>query len=96
MLDGVKRDVCEADSCDVQIPTGDDAKDGDVLVVVGKNFEEIVLDETKDVLLEVYAPWCAITNARQSFCPRQKLALKCYSRSDPVLANAGFSWFMLP
>lgn len=29
-----------------------------VRVVVGKNFEEIVMDPTKDVLLEVYAPWC--------------------------------------
>lgn len=27
--------------------------DGDVKIVVGKNFDEIVLDESKDVLLEV-------------------------------------------
>ena len=27
-------------------------------VVVGKNFDEIVMDETKDVLIEFYAPWC--------------------------------------
>eukprot|EP00033_Pygsuia_biforma_P000992 GCRY01001136.1.p1 GENE.GCRY01001136.1~~GCRY01001136.1.p1 ORF type:complete len:489 (+),score=109.92 GCRY01001136.1:105-1571(+) len=33
-------------------------KEDDVTVVVAKNFEDIVLDETKDVLLEVYAPWC--------------------------------------
>lgn len=33
--------------------------DGDVKIVVGNNFDEIVLDETKDVLLEVYAPWCS-------------------------------------
>lgn len=26
--------------------------------MVGKNFDEIVLDESKDVLLEIYAPWC--------------------------------------
>ncbi|XP_074556630.1 protein disulfide isomerase-like 1-4 [Curcuma longa] len=32
--------------------------DGDVKIVVGKNFDEIVLDESKDVLLEIYAPWC--------------------------------------
>ncbi|CAH8392741.1 unnamed protein product [Eruca vesicaria subsp. sativa] len=32
--------------------------DGDVKIVVGDNFDDIVLDESKDVLLEVYAPWC--------------------------------------
>jgi len=26
--------------------------------VVGKNFDDIVMDQSKDVLLEVYAPWC--------------------------------------
>ena len=25
---------------------------------MGRNFEEIVNDETKDVLIEFYAPWC--------------------------------------
>lgn len=32
--------------------------DGDVKIVVGNNFDDIVLDESKDVLLEIYAPWC--------------------------------------
>lgn len=35
-----------------------ETNDGDVRVVVGNNFDEIVLDESKDVLLEIYAPWC--------------------------------------
>lgn len=35
-----------------------DTNDGDVKIVVGNNFDEIVLDESKDVLLEIYAPWC--------------------------------------
>ena len=29
-----------------------------VVTVVAKNFNEIVNDETKDVLIEFYAPWC--------------------------------------
>ncbi|KAK6271837.1 hypothetical protein POUND7_008920 [Theobroma cacao] len=35
-----------------------ETNDEDVKVVVGNNFDEIVLDESKDVLLEIYAPWC--------------------------------------
>jgi len=31
--------------------------DAPVTVVVGNNFDSIVLDPTKDVMLEVYAPW---------------------------------------
>ena len=31
---------------------------GPVTVVVGKTFEEIVMDPKKDVLIELYAPWC--------------------------------------
>ncbi|KAL0460201.1 UNVERIFIED_CONTAM: protein disulfide isomerase-like 1-4 [Sesamum latifolium] len=34
------------------------ANDGDVKIVVGNNFDDIVLDESKDVLLQIYAPWC--------------------------------------
>jgi protein disulfide-isomerase A1 len=40
-------------------PAGDrEEAFGDITVVVGSSFERIVLDTTKDVLLEVYAPWC--------------------------------------
>ncbi|KAE9616677.1 putative protein disulfide-isomerase [Lupinus albus] len=35
-----------------------ESNDGDVKIVVGDNFDQIVLDESKDVLLEIYAPWC--------------------------------------
>jgi protein disulfide-isomerase A1 len=35
-----------------------ETNDGPVAVVVAKNYEQIVLDESKDVLIEFYAPWC--------------------------------------
>ncbi|KAI8342864.1 hypothetical protein BC941DRAFT_412887 [Chlamydoabsidia padenii] len=38
-----------------QVP---ESNDGPVKVVVGKQFNDIVLDKSKDVFLEVYAPWC--------------------------------------
>lgn len=34
------------------------AKPGEVTVVVGETFNDIVMDPTKDVLIEMYAPWC--------------------------------------
>ncbi|KAI1279057.1 thioredoxin-like domain-containing protein [Xylaria sp. FL0933] len=35
-----------------------ETQDSPVTVVVGKSYEDIVLDDTKDVLIEFYAPWC--------------------------------------
>ncbi|KAI0539671.1 thioredoxin-like domain-containing protein [Xylaria digitata] len=35
-----------------------ETQEGPVTVVVGKSYEDIVLDDTKDVLIEFYAPWC--------------------------------------
>jgi len=33
-------------------------QDEAVIVLVGKSFDQIVMDPTKDVLVEFYAPWC--------------------------------------
>lgn len=33
-------------------------QDGPVTIVVAKNYDEIILDDKKDVLIEFYAPWC--------------------------------------
>lgn len=35
-----------------------ESNDGPVKIVVGSEWEKIVADETKDVLMEYYAPWC--------------------------------------
>ncbi|KAH7257339.1 thioredoxin-like domain-containing protein [Fusarium tricinctum] len=35
-----------------------ETQEGPVTVVVAKNYNDVVLDDTKDVLVEFYAPWC--------------------------------------
>lgn len=35
-----------------------ESNDGPVKVVVAKQFDELVMDKSKDVLMEFYAPWC--------------------------------------
>jgi protein disulfide-isomerase A1 len=35
-----------------------ETQEGSVTVVVGRNYQEVVIDNEKDVLVEFYAPWC--------------------------------------
>merc|ERR1711972_632952 len=39
-------------------PVPDEPQEDPVKIVVGKNLEKLVFTEDKDVLLEIYAPWC--------------------------------------
>ena len=38
-----------------------DTQDESVYTLVGKNFDDIVYDDKKDVFIEFYASWCDIT-----------------------------------
>jgi protein disulfide isomerase family A protein 3 len=58
---------------------------GDVKVVVAKNFDDIVNDDSKDVLIEFYAPWCGHC---KSLAPKyDELAKKLKKESSIVIAK---------
>ncbi|XP_059300455.1 protein disulfide isomerase-like 1-4 isoform X2 [Lycium ferocissimum] len=59
--------------------------DGDVEIVVGNNFDEIVLNESKDVLLEIYAPWCGQCQALEPTF--NKLAHQLHGVESLVIAK---------
>lgn len=64
------------------IPEG---KANGVTVVVGKTFSDIVLDDSKDVLIEFYAPWCGHC---KSLAPKyEELAQKLEAVETLVIAK---------
>lgn len=61
------------------------SQEGPVTVVVGKNFNEIVRDQTKDVLIEFYAPWCG--HCKKLAPTWEELAANYAEISDVVIAK---------
>ncbi|XP_076816985.1 protein disulfide-isomerase A3-like [Clavelina lepadiformis] len=62
-----------------------EANDDPVTVVVGKTFDEIVMDESKDVLIEFYAPWCGHCKSLE---PKwNELGEKMKDNEDVVIAK---------
>ncbi|VDO24938.1 unnamed protein product [Onchocerca flexuosa] len=56
-----------------------------VKTVVALNFAQVVFDETKDVLVELYAPWCGHCKAFES--KYKELAMKLKSESNVLLVK---------
>jgi protein disulfide-isomerase A1 len=56
-----------------------ETQEGPVTVVVAKNYNDIVLDDTKDVLIEFYAPWCGHCKA---LAPKYEELGALYAKSE--------------
>jgi len=56
-----------------------ETQEGPVVVVVAKTYDEIVLDDSKDVLIEFYAPWCGHCKA---LAPKYEELAAMYAKSE--------------
>ncbi|RYP78805.1 hypothetical protein DL770_006814 [Monosporascus sp. CRB-9-2] len=56
-----------------------ETQEGPVTVVVGKSYDDIVLDDSKDVLIEFYAPWCGHCKA---LAPKYETLASLYGESE--------------
>nr|QOJ52477.1 protein disulfide isomerase [Meloidogyne incognita] len=60
------------------------AEQGDLKVVVAKNFKELVTDSDKDVLIEFYAPWCGHC---KSLAPKYEQLAEKMAKEDVIIAK---------
>jgi protein disulfide isomerase len=64
------------------IPEEGEDYDGNVKILVGKNFEAVAFDDSKDVLVEFYAPWCGHC---KSLAPEYEKAAEHFSDVDTIV-----------
>jgi protein disulfide-isomerase A1 len=55
-----------------------ETQEGPVTIVVAKNYDDIVLDNNKDVLIEFYAPWCGHCKA---LAPKYDILAELYAKA---------------
>ena len=70
-------------------PEPSDPLDNGVRVLVGNNFESIVYDSSKDVLVEFYAPWCG--HCKKLAPDYEKLAQEFKDVSSVIISKIDYT-----